>query len=287
MKYTLLRWLIAVPKKISLAATAQVAIFAGTLFWYGAIRRRRMAIEAVMHHLGLSREEALPIARQSFIENMYSFLELFHLDEFSSNVSRVEIKNKKLLQQMENEEHPIVVGTAHIGSWEFMAALSSQVLPKRKSMAVVRTQKDEAVNRIIFDLRGARGMQIIGHRQASTLVLQGLRDHGLVGFLVDHNCSRKEAVFLPFLADIAAVNSGPALLALRAKAAVYPAFLLRNGKGGYILEMGEPLYTHTLEGSIAERVAVIARFYTDAVADIVKRYPSQWFWMHNRWKTRP
>jgi KDO2-lipid IV(A) lauroyltransferase len=136
------------------------------------------------------------------------------------------------------------------------------------------------------DLRGARGMLMIDHRKASDIVLPKLRAGGVAAFLVDHNTSRKEAMFLPFLEDTAAVNMGPASLALRAKAAVYPVFLIRDGKGGHILHLLPPLHTATLEGSIKERVQAIAAFYTDAVAEMVRRHPEQWFWMHRRWKTR-
>jgi KDO2-lipid IV(A) lauroyltransferase len=129
-------------------------------------------------------------------------------------------------------------------------------------------------------------MLSVDHRQASRTVLPKLRNKAAAAFLVDHNCSRKEAIFLPFLEDIAAVNSGPALLALRTNASVYPVFLLRDGKGRHILHILAPLHASELSGSIRERLKTIAAFYTDAVADMVRQYPEQWFWMHQRWKTR-
>ena len=139
----------------------------------------------------------------------------------------------------------------------------------------------------MLELRSESGLTAIGHREASRRVSQSLKKNGFTAFLVDHNCSRKEAVFLPFLEDIAAVNVGPALLALRAKAVIYPVFLLRDGMGGHFLHMEPPLRTADLEGSINERAAIIAQHYTDAVAKAVRAYPAQWFWMHQRWKTRP
>jgi KDO2-lipid IV(A) lauroyltransferase len=129
-------------------------------------------------------------------------------------------------------------------------------------------------------------MLVIDHRQASSTVLPNLRARGVAAFLVDHNSSRKESVFLPFLGDVAAVTIGPASLALRTKAAVYPVFLLRDGKGGHILHILPPLRTATLAGPVKERLRRIAAFYTDAVAEMVRQYPEQWFWMHKRWKTR-
>jgi KDO2-lipid IV(A) lauroyltransferase len=114
-----------------------------------------------------------------------------------------------------------------------------------------------------------------------------MRHQGMVGFLLDHNTSRKEAIFLPFFNDTAAVNMGPALLAARVKAMVYPVFLRRDGMRRYTLHMREPLDVAALEGSVSERVRQVAEFYTKAVEDEVRACPEQWLWMHDRWKTRP
>jgi KDO2-lipid IV(A) lauroyltransferase len=167
-----------------------------------------------------------------------------------------------------------------------MPGLAADLLPDRLCMVVVRSQKNPALNRVMAELRGARGTRVVDHRQASRKVVSPLRRNGLVALLADHNTSRREAVFLPFLEDTAAVTLGPALLALRAKAAVFPAFLLRDGAGKHLLYIARPLHTARLAGTFPERARTIARFYTDAVAEVVKKHPEQWFWMHRRWKTR-
>jgi KDO2-lipid IV(A) lauroyltransferase len=153
-------------------------------------------------------------------------------------------------------------------------------------MVVVRSRKNSALNKILAELRGARGMLVIDHRKAVDVLLSKLRKGGVAAFLVDHNTNRREAGFLPFLEDTAAVNLGPASIALRVKAAVYPVFLLRDGKGGHILHMLPPLRTEDLKGDIKQRVRSSACFYTETVDEMVRRYPDQWFWMHRRWKTR-
>ena len=73
---------------------------------------------------------------------------------------------------------------------------------------------------------------------------------GAAAFLTDHNCSRSEAVFLPFLGRVAAVNMGPAVLALRAKAPIIPVFLLRRPDGRYEYLVEPPLETAGLTGGI-------------------------------------
>jgi len=55
----------------------------------------------------------------------------------------------------------------------------------------------------------------------------------------------------------------------------------------YILHLSEPFETASLAGDTQERVAAVATHYTAAVEAMVRAWPEQWLWMHNRWKTRP
>ena len=108
----------------------------------------------------------------------------------------------------------------------------------------------------------------------------------MTAFLVDHNTSRSEAVFLPFLGKTAAVNKGPALLAVRAEALVFAVFLRREGED-YVFHIEELMDTATMDGGHEANMRAVARAYTEAVERMIRLAPEQWFWMHNRWKTRP
>lgn len=286
MRYALYRFFANGIKKIPPRALYAFARCLGGLFWYCIPSRRRLATEALQKHLRLSPAEAERIARQSFKENFQSFFEIFHVAEFFTYKSVSVFHSPESIAVLQADDAPIVIATAHLGAWELMPGLATDLLSDREGMVIVRKQKDPALNRVISEMRSARGMLSIDHRQASQIVLPKLRAKGVAAFLVDHNCNRNEAVFLPFLEDIAAVNAGPAHLALRTKASVYPVFLLRDGKGSHILHILAPLRTADLTGTLQERLREIARFYTDAVASMVRQYPEQWFWMHQRWKTR-
>ena len=73
--------------------------------------------------------------------------------------------------------------------------------------------------------------------------------------------------------------------AVRAKALVWPIALIRDGDR-YRIIIEEPLDTALLEGDAEEKALAVAAFYTEANERMVRRAPDQWFWMHNRWKTK-
>lgn len=260
----------------------------GALLWHCLPGRRRLAARAIADHLGVTPQEANRIARESFAHNARSFLELVLVGRFGfeDTGTRLIIDRPDLLRRISESDRPVVATTGHLGAWEFMSSLMGQWHLDRPRMVVVRRNSNRALNDFIFAMRGARGLQVVDHRNAVFTVLKGLKRNGCVGFLVDHNCRRDEAIFLPFLGETAAVNMGPALLAVRAEAEVWPAFMIREGDQ-YRLCIDDPLDTTTLGGERADKVEAVARFYTQAMERAVRAHPEQWFWMHKRWKTRP
>lgn len=271
-------------RALDFAGIFRVAGFLGFVMWTFLAKRRRATIERVKQHLSVSGPEAERLAKASFYETARSFMEIFLNDRF--RMDYVTVDKPDLLRKMMEPGQPGVLATAHFGSWELMGTLISQTA-SRATMTVARKQKDPVISDLIKELRGESRLIAVDHREAAGPTLECMRNQGIVGFLADHNTRRKEAIFLPFFNDIAAVNMGPAMLAVRAKAIVYPVFLRRTGMKTYTLDMHEPLDTATLEGTLAERIRQVAEFYTTAIEDEIRIAPEQWLWMHNRWKTRP
>lgn len=284
MKRAFLFGLARLMRKLDFPGVFRVADLLGACMWFLLPRRRKMTIARVAQHLGLPDGEAKRLAKASFNSTARSFLEIFLNDRFS--MEYVQVETPELLERMMSPGQAGVLATAHFGAWELMGTLISQTA-RRPTMTVARKQKDPVVSELIKELRGESRLVAVDHRAAAGPSLECMRSQGIVGFLADHNTSRREALFLPFFTDIAAVNMGPAMLAVRAKAIVYPVFLRRDGMRRYTLRMHDPLDTTTLEGSLADRVRQVAEFYTNAIERQIREAPEQWLWMHNRWKTRP
>lgn len=256
----------------------------GRLMWHALPARRKLATDNIIRHLNLPENEARALARASFRHNARSFAEILLTDRFGMDSPRLRIAEPELFRKLAACERPIVAATAHLGAWELLASMLGELYEEpRPRVVVVRRYPNPAVQAFISSRREARGASMAGHRTVAAAVLRALRKHGIVAFLVDHNAPRSEALFLPFMGEEAAVNMGPALLAVRAEALIWPVFLLREGNG-YVFHLQTPLDTAGLAGSREERVAAAATFYTRAVEKAVRRTPEQWFWMHNRWK---
>lgn len=261
----------------------------GYLMWYSLPGRKKIATQAISLHLQKDQKQTKFLAKSNFQHTGRSFLELFFTRKIDYRFmqTNVFIPHPENFYPMLEFNRPIVATTAHLGSWELLAGILNLHFQNRPSQIVVRQPKDIYLSQTMTHFRQSNRVEIVHQDQASVKVLRCLRMNGITAFLVDHNCGRSKAVFLPFFKKFAAVNMGPALLAIRARALIWPIFLLRNGNTDYILQAYQPLDTMTLKGSLQDKINYAAQFYTKTVEDAVRLYPDQWFWMHKRWKTQP
>lgn len=274
-------------RRLDFKGIRRVADLLGFLMWALLIRRRRETAGRIMERLNLPEDQARGLAEASFYNIALSFMEIFLNDRFGPEYVRVSDDSQwRLFHSMVNSERPMVFISGHFGAWELLGSLVGRAAG-RPMMTVARKQKDHVMSEIIRNLRAEGNLVSVDHRASAGALLSCLRDNGIACFLVDHNSKRSESVFLPFLGRMAAVNMGPAMLALRAKALVFPIFLKREGMREYSLHMENPLDTATLEGPLSGRVRQVAEFYTRAVEKRILDAPEQWLWMHRRWKTRP
>ena len=289
MRQILYNSIVPLGKSLSLKQLHALGNGLGDLMWAVLSGRRKETTACIRDRLGLEEVPALALAKSSFRHSACAFLELFHARHMDYRFleERVEYENPDLFARMCSTSRPVVGVTGHLGSWELLGGMLKCFTSKSDCQVVARLPKDLALAELMLHMRSQSKVRVLPHREAATEALGQLRGGGLSAFLVDHNCKRAEALFLPFLGKTAAVNKGPAILALRAKAEVWPFFLIRLPEGRYRALTLPSLDTATLEGGRAERIEQICRFYTRAVEETVLRYPEQWFWMHRRWKTQP
>lgn len=287
--YYIMEWLMC---RLGFTGARHLGNGLGAVMWRVLPGRRRLAISNIMRHLELSEAEATRIARASFKHTARSFLELFLISRFDELVEKkmFSAENEESLQAFVEYDGPQVASTGHIGAWELEAGILGRLIRPGRCSVVVRRQKNPRAYWHIKRMRENAGIRVFDHREAARKVLRVLcRERGLTAFLVDHNCNAREAIFLPFLGESAAVNVGPAVLAVRGGAIIWPGYIVRAGKklDRYLFCQTEPLRPEDYAGPHEEAIAKVAAYYTRSVEDIVRRYPEQWFWMHNRWKTRP
>ncbi len=177
----------------------------------------------------------------------------------------------------------VICISAHMGNWEL--GLAMYQLFKVPFCVVYKPIKNQGINAYLLEKRTIEGFEMVGKEGASKNVRKMLEKGYAAGLLIDQNTRRNYGVFIDFFGKKACANKNVAKLALRTSAPVVPLFIYRE-KGWFVFEI-LPEVELTKSGDPESDIFENTRKFADIVEDFVRKYPEQWFWVHNRWRTRP
>ncbi|HZR45561.1 MAG TPA: lysophospholipid acyltransferase family protein [Candidatus Manganitrophaceae bacterium] len=286
IEYAAARLFIAFLQLLPVGLSLWTGAMLGRLFYVLDRRHREIALNNLASALGRekSEKERKQIARGSFENLGRSVAEICRLQRAVSPdlQKRIEIEGWDHYRSALDQGKGVICLTAHFGNWELApAALSFHDF---QMYFVARALDNPYLNRMLNAWRERNGNRILNKKTASDEIVRLLRKGATVGFLLDQNTARKEAVFVDYFGMPAATHKGLAILALRTGAPVVPAFIIRQEeRHKLIIEKPlEPVRTGRLQNDIYETTAL----FTKKIESYVRQYPDQWLWVHRRWKTK-
>ena len=151
---------------------------------------------------------------------------------------------------------------------------------------VVKPLDFEPAERLSRTLREISGNRVVSKERSMRVLIKLLREKKNLGILMDQNIDWKDGVFVDFFGRRACTNKGLALLVLSTGAPVVPGFMVYEGNGHYRLELQPPV--PWLEfGDRTKNIEENTAQYNRVIEAMARRYPDHYFWVHQRWKTRP
>lgn len=175
-----------------------------------------------------------------------------------------------------------IVITGHIGNWELF--LRGALAVGFDVCAVGKEQNDPRLTAWMERLRGPGRTIWRGQPTAARQLLKTLRSNKVLAMLIDQD-TRVQGVFVPFFGDLAWTPRAAAELSLRTGAGIVALFCHRRPGGGHLISGGPVAFRS--QGDFEADVIGLTAAMTRAIEDEVRRVPSDWVWMHRRWKTRP
>jgi KDO2-lipid IV(A) lauroyltransferase len=179
----------------------------------------------------------------------------------------------------------VLVLTGHLGAWELSSFFHS--LAGYPMGMVIRRLDNPLVDALVNRIRCRHGNRVLHKDDFARGLLAAMRAGETVGILMDTNMTPPQGLFVPFFGVPACSASGLARVALKTGAAVLPGFLLwEESERRYVLHFYPELALVSTGDPEADAAENTARF-TAVLENVIRQYPSQWLWMHRRWKTRP
>ncbi len=284
--YSIFMLIGAIVRRLSIERVYRLGEVVGN-WLYERVKLRRKLVETNLR-LCLPEKsdvERSKIARQVYIEQAQSLFEIMRAPLIGSKADAekiFEVENLHLVEKCYAEGKGAIVVSAHFGNWE-LKAMCWAFLAKPCAI-VYKPFSNKFLDKKMLEWRTLGGNEFISMNDAPKLGLKRLREGKLLALLSDQ-AAHSDDYFTTFLGRDAAIFLGAAVFALRTRLPVILSMPRRIGVGRHRLELSE-IKTDDLTFS-ADNVKALAERYTRAIEDYIRRYPDQWFWLHNRWKRTP
>jgi len=253
-----------------------------SLTFYHMSRRRR---EITMDNLAKAfpsknNDEIEQLSKDVFVELSKTVAEILLMVSNRFDIDTAIINKDEALQKLKTLKEEYKGGwifiTAHFSNWE----ITAQFLAKHGyPMLVIGREGDNRWidQNITLPFRQHYGNKTAYKKNAAISIFKTLKRGERVGILIDQKTSKDEGVKTKFFERDVYTTAVVATMKEKLDILVVPIFLPRIDNGQYKLIVGDPIQE---SGDIHK----MTQCYSDEMEKIIRKYPSQWFWMHNRWK---
>jgi len=178
----------------------------------------------------------------------------------------------------------VIALTGHIGNWELLGAyLSMKGFPINVVGAPIY---DHRLDELVVKNREHSGMKYIARGSATRDIIRALRNNEVVGILIDQDTKRVDGIFVDFLGHPAYTPTGPTILAMKTKAVIVPMAIHIKKDGTHLIKVREQLLLQ-YTGDVEKDRIYNTQLCNNALSEFIRENPTQWVWMHERWKTKP
>lgn len=292
IKYPILvffiRLFVAIVRFIPLRLVELHFAFHAWLAFYLVVTERRRTIDSLSLIYGETKtpKEIKKMGREVFVNQGLNFADYVHAVKWKTRKQfskLINIEGEENLKAAYKMGKGVICLVPHTGSWE-LSAIMPPVMGYETS-AVSKATSNKRINKIIVDARESRGMKNISRGKSYPKLIEVLSKGECLVIMIDQD-TKVKGVFVDFFGRKAYTPDGAARLALETGAPVVPMYMKRVGKSKHqftILPEVPLVNTGNKEHDLYENT----KNYTHITENIIKEIPTQWVWMHKRWKTTP
>ncbi|MCO4846176.1 MAG: lysophospholipid acyltransferase family protein [Sulfurovum sp.] len=214
-------------------------------------------------------------------EILFMFVGKFDIDKVIKNEDEAKEKLQKIAQ---NSPHGVIVVTAHFSNWELAAHfLARNGLPM---LAIGREGNNKLIDQnITLPFRNKYGNRATSKDNAMLAMAKTLKKGDAVGLLIDQKTGQLNSVNVDFFGRSVDTTSSVAMLKFKFNPVVVPIFVARQSDGLYEMIINDPIdYVADEIEDKEKKLEAMTLKYNQAIENIIREYPAQWFWMHNRWR---
>lgn len=286
--YWFVRLLIAISMSLPRKTWLKVCGALGSLAYHVARKTRKLTIRHLtMAFPTRSAAEITGLAKRTFkmlgkntgdiLRSSRSVRSLKDLEKFliTDGLENYEVAHKK--------GKGVIFLTCHLGAFDMQ--ITNMAMRGLDPNIIGTPLKDPRLNELLWEYRNAHGAIAIARGKETFKLIKVLKSGGSVALLIDQD-TKVKSVFVDFFGMPASTPAGATVLALKTGAAVIPTYIHLGDddlQHMYLL----PEIPMTITGDEEKDIVFNTQILTNFIEETIRKYPDQWVWMHERWKTRP
>lgn len=268
------------PRKLALS----IGVYLATTVFLLSRREKGRAFKHLTQSLGVEQLIAKQLVRRSFQNLGKNLMEFMQLPRMSAETIRqlVTFEGREHIDKALAQGRGAIILTAHFGNWELLGA--SIIVNGYTIRGVTRQLRSKRLDTIVSSHREKVGWQGIDRDKSIREVLRCLNRNELIAILADVD-TRIRGIFVDFFGRPAYTPYSPVAIGLKTGAAILPTFIIRQPDDSHRVIVEPPLPLQR-SGTKEENLLVNTQRFTKVIESYIRRYPEQWIWMHERWKTK-
>jgi len=282
---------IALFRLLPFHVTYRLSSILGNLLFRFVPRRRDIALDNVRKAFASEKTEAeiTDIARRSCQSLFLTAFEVMksqkvfrssdvmeQLRKTNDDLEELFLKAKKI----HDEANGCIFVTPHIGNWELLPSVSAVVgIPL---VMVARPLDNPYLEKLFYENRTAAGQMVIPKKNAMFVLQRTLQQGKSIGMLTDQ--STMKGILVDFFGRKASTTPVPAVLAITKNRPIVVVACCRTADFRFEGFVCDPIWPGKYEHEKDEIYRITQEINWQMEA-IIRKYPEQYFWLHNRWKT--
>lgn len=289
LEYAIVKGVLLLTKLLPKSAIYGLCKALAALIFHVDPKRRYITLTNLERaHIGANEPERLILAKKIYESVGILVAEIFLMMQNRFDLDAIVSNYDEAIAMVDNlfktRERGTLFLTAHFGNWELLAHF---VAKHGYPMLVIGRKGNNPLieERLTAPFRKLYGNALAYKEQAISAMVKTIKKQGITGMLIDQKAGGANSVKTTFFGNSVDTVTSTALLKLRYDPAVVPLFMARQSDGRYKVIMGSCAEIDLPETlSDDEKIARLTQHYNDIIEEVVRAYPEQWFWMHDRWR---
>jgi len=288
LAYIGLRVLVIFLSIFDINTNLRIACFLGRLLWKHYHRGRERAINNLRASFPEKSEEWIRKTGKRSFEHLVMLANDILFTPRLVNKSNWKdyscYKNVERAKWMMQEGRGLLMVAAHYSNFEIIGYILG--LFGFNIYSIARPLDNKFINNYIYSIRGRLGQNIIDKKGASEMMNEIASTGATLCFIADQDAGKK-GIFVDFFGRKASTYKSIGLLAVINNIPVGVGYSRRVGNRFYF-EIGVQRIIFPEEWKDKEDpLKWLTAEYTKAIEEFIREDPSQYWWLHRRWKHRP